>query len=120
LAASVATGCGAGYGRNRGFFVFAYSWRQWRRIPNCAENTRKEKETQMVSYPVHTIESAPEGSKPALEQLQQAFGFVPNLVGAIPNSPILIHSLVGLFQKVHGGSFTEAEIQILLLSGEAI
>jgi alkylhydroperoxidase family enzyme len=70
----------------------------------------------MVSYPVHTIESAPEGSKPALEQLQQAFGFVPNLVGAISNSPILIHSLFGLFQKVHGGSFTEAEIQTLLLT----
>ena len=70
----------------------------------------------MVSYPVNTIESAPEGSKPALEQLQQAFGFVPNLVGAISNSPVLINSLVGLFQTVHGGSFTEAEVQILLLT----
>jgi hypothetical protein len=45
-----------------------------------------------------------------------AFGFVPNLVGAISNSPILIHSLVGFFQKVHGGSFTEAEIHTLLLT----
>jgi alkylhydroperoxidase family enzyme len=70
----------------------------------------------MVRYPVQTIESAPEESKPALEQLQQAFGFVPNLVGAISNSPVLINSLVGLFQKVHGGSFTEAEIQTLLLT----
>jgi AhpD family alkylhydroperoxidase len=70
----------------------------------------------MVNYPVQTIESAPEGSKPALEQLEQAFGFVPNLVGAISNSPVLINSLVGLFQKVHGGSFTEAEVQALLLT----
>jgi len=70
----------------------------------------------MVSYPVNTIESAPEGSKPALEQLQRAFGFVPNLVGAVSNSPVLINSLVGLFQRVHGGSFSEAEVQILLLT----
>jgi AhpD family alkylhydroperoxidase len=70
----------------------------------------------MVSYPVNTIESAPEGSKLALEQLQQAFGFVPNLVGAISNSPVLINSLVGLFQRVHGGSFTEADVQTLLLT----
>jgi AhpD family alkylhydroperoxidase len=70
----------------------------------------------MVSYPIHSTESAPERSKPALEQLQQAFGFIPNLVGAISNSPVLTNSLVGLFQNVHGGSFTEAEIQTLLLT----
>jgi AhpD family alkylhydroperoxidase len=70
----------------------------------------------MVCFPIHSIESAPERSKPALEQLQQAFGFVPNLVGAIANSPVLTNSLVGLFQNVHGGSFTEAEIQALLLT----
>jgi AhpD family alkylhydroperoxidase len=70
----------------------------------------------MFSYPVQTIDSAPEGSKPAIEQLQQAFGFVPNLIGALSNSPVLLNSLVGLFQRVHGGNFSEPEIQILLLT----
>jgi AhpD family alkylhydroperoxidase len=70
----------------------------------------------MVSYPIHSIESAPEKSQPALEQLRQAFGFVPNLAGAIANSPVLANSLVGLFQNVHGGSFTEAEVQAVLLT----
>ncbi|HLZ66808.1 MAG TPA: hypothetical protein VKQ29_11300 [Aliidongia sp.] len=31
-------------------------------------------------------------------------------------SPVLINSLVGLFGNVHGGSFPEAEIQVLLLT----
>jgi AhpD family alkylhydroperoxidase len=31
-------------------------------------------------------------------------------------SPVLINSLVGLFGRVHGGSFTEAQIQTLLLT----
>jgi hypothetical protein len=37
----------------------------------------------MFTYQVHTIESAPGKSKPALEQLERVFGFVPNIAGAI-------------------------------------
>jgi alkylhydroperoxidase family enzyme len=70
----------------------------------------------MQTFPVHTIESAPEQSKPSLQMLQGVFGMIPNIVGAMSTSPILIGSLVGLFQKVHGGSFSEGQIQILLLT----
>lgn len=70
----------------------------------------------MSIYQVHTIESAPEKSKPALEQLQQAFGFLPNLAAAISNSPKLVTALVGVFQQVHTSSLTEQEIQIVLLT----
>jgi len=70
----------------------------------------------MTQFPIHTLESAPEKSKPALQTLQAAFGFVPNIAGALSNSPALINSLVGLFGHVHGGSFTEPQIQILLLT----
>jgi len=70
----------------------------------------------MSSYPVHTIASAPENSKAALEWLQQAFGVLPNLPAAIANSPKLINSLVGLFKQVHSQGLTEAENQIVLLT----
>jgi alkylhydroperoxidase family enzyme len=70
----------------------------------------------MPNYSVHTIPSAPENSKPALKQLQQAFGVVPNIAGTIANSPKLINSLVGVFQQVHSSSLTEPEIQIVLLT----
>ena len=40
---------------------------------------------------------------------------IPNLIGAMSTSPVLINSLVGLFGKVHGGNFTEAQVQIALL-----
>jgi alkylhydroperoxidase family enzyme len=70
----------------------------------------------MPNYPIHTIASAPEGSKPALEQLQQAFGVLPNIAAAIANSPKLVNSLVGVFQQVHSSSLTEPEIQIVLLT----
>jgi alkylhydroperoxidase family enzyme len=70
----------------------------------------------MYTFPVHSIESAPEKSKPALQALQSAFGFIPNIAGAMATSPVLINSLVGLFGNVHGGSFSESEIQTLLLT----
>jgi alkylhydroperoxidase family enzyme len=70
----------------------------------------------MTSFPVHTIDSAPEGSRPALRQLQSAFGMIPNLIGAMSSSPVLINSLVGLFGKVHGASFTEPQVQSVLLT----
>jgi alkylhydroperoxidase family enzyme len=70
----------------------------------------------VTNFPVHTIESAPERSKPALKQLQSAFGMIPNLVGAVATSPVLVNCLVGLFGNVHGGSFTEAQVQTVLLT----
>ena len=70
----------------------------------------------MTDFPVHTIQSAPEASKPAMKQLRAAFGMIPNVVGAMATSPVLINSLVGLFGNVHGGSFTEAQIQTVLLT----
>jgi AhpD family alkylhydroperoxidase len=73
-----------------------------------------------LSYPIHTIASAPENSKPGLEQLQKAFGVVPNIAGVIANSPKLINALVGVFQQVHSSSFSELEIQIVLLTDAVV
>jgi alkylhydroperoxidase family enzyme len=70
----------------------------------------------MTSFPVHTLDSAPEGSRPAVRQLQSAFGMIPNLIGAMSTAPVLINSLVGLFGKVHGASFTEPQVQSVLLT----
>lgn len=70
----------------------------------------------MRNFPVNTIDTAPEASKHALQALEGAFGFVPNVAGAMSTSPVLIDGLVALFGKIHGGSFAEPEIQILLLT----
>jgi len=70
----------------------------------------------MSTFPVHTIDTAPEAAKPALRDLQAAFGMVPNLIGAMASSPVLVNSLVALFGRVHGGSFTEAQVQVVLLT----
>ncbi len=70
----------------------------------------------MSTFQVHTLDSAPEQSRPVLQQLQQTFGFIPNIAGAMAESPVLIGAFIDLFQKVHSGTFSEAQIQTLLLT----
>jgi alkylhydroperoxidase family enzyme len=70
----------------------------------------------MNPYPIHTIESAPEGSRQALAGLRQAFGLVPNLAATMATSPPLLNSFVAAFGQFGGGSFTGGERQTLLLS----
>ncbi|SOF00672.1 alkylhydroperoxidase AhpD family core domain-containing protein [Burkholderia sp. OK233] len=70
----------------------------------------------MSTFHIHTIESAPEQSRPVLRQLEQNFGLIPNIAGAMAESPVLIGGFIGIFQKVHAGTFTEAQIQTLLLT----
>ncbi|BAN26773.1 carboxymuconolactone decarboxylase family protein [Caballeronia insecticola] len=70
----------------------------------------------MSSYPVHTPDTAPAQSQPALQQLQNAFGLIPNIAGTMAASPVLLNGFVGLFERVHASSLTEPQIQTLLLT----
>jgi alkylhydroperoxidase family enzyme len=71
----------------------------------------------MNDFPLNSIDTAPEASRPALQQLQAAFGgTLPNIARTMSTSPVLINSLVGLFGNVHGGSFSEPQIQVVLLT----
>jgi alkylhydroperoxidase family enzyme len=69
-----------------------------------------------MTYPIQTLASAPAASQPVLAQVQKTFGLIPNIAGAMANSPELLKGFLGLFQQVHSGSFSEAEIQTLLLT----
>jgi alkylhydroperoxidase family enzyme len=70
----------------------------------------------MPIFKVQTIDLAPAGSRAPLEKLRQVFGMVPNVAGVIANSPVLAKIFVPLFEGVHGGTFTEGEIQTQLLT----
>jgi alkylhydroperoxidase family enzyme len=70
----------------------------------------------MERFPTHTLETAPEASKPALREVQARFGGIPNLAAGMATSPVLVQAFVGIFDKVHGGSFGEPEIQTVLLT----
>ncbi|HEV3426723.1 MAG TPA: carboxymuconolactone decarboxylase family protein [Paraburkholderia sp.] len=70
----------------------------------------------MSRFPLYTLDTAPEQSKPVLRQLQQAFGIIPNIAAKMAASPVLINGFIGLFQRVHASSLSEAQLQVLLLT----
>lgn len=70
----------------------------------------------MSVYRVHTMESAPEKSTPALESLRKSFGLIPNLAATMAESPTLVTAFVAAFSQFHGGTLTSGHRQVLLLT----
>lgn len=46
----------------------------------------------MPQFQIHTIESAPEAAQEALKAVQQANGFIPNLIGVLANAPTALET----------------------------
>jgi len=70
----------------------------------------------MQTFSIHTVESAPEKSKPALEGLKKNFGLIPNTAAIMAESSVLIGSFVGAFGNFHGSTLSGQEKQIVLLT----
>lgn len=70
----------------------------------------------MTNFTVHTIETAPAASKPLLEGVKTAWGFVPTLHGTLAESPIALEAYDTLFGLVGKSSFTPAEQQVVYLA----
>jgi uncharacterized peroxidase-related enzyme len=70
----------------------------------------------MLKFTVHTIDSAPETAKPILEQLQQGFGFVPNLAATMAGSPAVLEAYVGLVGSFGRSSFGPIERELIAMT----
>ena len=63
-----------------------------------------------------TIDTAPEGSRAALEGVQKGFGFIPNLMGTFANSPSVLNGYLALDSHWEKSSFSPVERQLVLLA----
>jgi uncharacterized peroxidase-related enzyme len=71
----------------------------------------------MVPFNIHTIESAPEASKPLLAKLESDVGFIPNLAAAMAESPALFESFATL-RAINGrnSSLTPVERELVAIT----
>lgn len=67
----------------------------------------------MNDFTIHTIETAPEGSKASLMNVKANFGVIPNLAAGMAESPSLIKGFFGLREIYFNGSLSDGEIQVL-------
>ena len=67
----------------------------------------------MPGFTLHSIDSAPEQSKPLLEKSKQAYGMVPNLHALMAESPALLEAyrtVADIFDNKTNLSTTEQQI----------
>jgi uncharacterized peroxidase-related enzyme len=70
----------------------------------------------MTKFNIHTIESAPEGSKPILEQLKKQVGFLPNLAATMAESPALLEAFTTLRKINSQTSLTPIEREAVAIT----
>lgn len=74
----------------------------------------------MTNFILHTEETAPEGSKALLQGAKKAYGFVPNLMAGLAESPAAVDAYItlsGIFDK---SDFTPAERQVVLMTNNRL
>jgi alkylhydroperoxidase family enzyme len=62
---------------------------------------------------VHSIETAPQQSKALLEKSKKAFGYVPNLHGALAEAPGLLAAYQSLHELFVNSSFDKDEVTVV-------
>ncbi len=63
----------------------------------------------MSTFPIHTLETAPEKSKPFLENSMKSFGMIPSLHGALAEAPGLLEAYQMLHKLFTESSFNNDE-----------
>lgn len=67
-----------------------------------------------------TTETAPEGSRANLSAVAQKYGFTPNLIATMANSPALVQGYLDLDAQFNRTGFTPSERQIILLTVSSV
>ena len=67
----------------------------------------------MKDFTIHTIESAPEASKPLLEASVKGFGMLPNLHGVMAEAPGLLEGYQILHKLFSESSFNAEELTVV-------
>ena len=70
----------------------------------------------MTTFPVHSSETAPAGSKPILAAAQKKFGFVPNLFRVMAEAPAAGEAYMAVMDIFERSSLSDTEQQTILLS----
>ncbi len=74
----------------------------------------------MTTFPLHSSETAPEGSKPILAAAQKKFGFVPNLFRVMAEAPAAAEAYLTVMDIFERSSLSDAEKQTVLLSASFV
>ena len=70
----------------------------------------------MTDFNTYSLETVPEAGRETLETVKKAYGFVPNLMGTMVESPALAKAYLDISKSFGESSFTPTEQQVVLLT----
>jgi len=70
----------------------------------------------MNQLPIHTVETAPPEARQALTDAKAKFGFLPNLLGKLANTPAALEAYLAVSDAFNRTSLTPLERQVVLLT----
>jgi AhpD family alkylhydroperoxidase len=70
----------------------------------------------MTAFPIHTVDTAPEGSRETLRRVRETLGMIPNLAAGMAESPSLLRSFFAVRELYAQGTLRPIDIQVLSLT----
>lgn len=70
----------------------------------------------MTAFSIHTAETAPAASRPLLQGIQQAYGFIPNLFAVFAESPAALEGALAMARAFSQSTLTPVEQQLVALA----
>jgi AhpD family alkylhydroperoxidase len=70
----------------------------------------------MTSFPIHTIDTAPEESRKTLRTVKETLGIIPNLAAGMAEAPTLVRAFFAVREMYSHGTLSPIEIQVLSLT----
>lgn len=70
----------------------------------------------MLTFDLHTADTAPEGADETLRKTAKSFGFVPNLYATLAESPAAVEAYSTLSNAFGKSGFSPAERQVVLIA----
>ncbi len=74
----------------------------------------------MTNFNTYSLETVPEAGRETLETVNKAYGFVPNLIGTMVESPALANAYLNIGKTFGDASFTPTEQQVVLLTASRV
>jgi hypothetical protein len=72
----------------------------------------------MNNYKLYTETTAPEGAIQTLQEVKSNYGFIPNLMATMAESPALLKAYAMISQIFEETSFSNTEKQLVLLAAQ--
>lgn len=69
-----------------------------------------------MKFDIHDINTAPQESQKMLENVKEQFGFIPNVLAEMAESPAALKSYLDIQQNLEKSSLSAAEKEVLFLS----